>query len=117
MPVFVVEDERFFKYWKETGRPYADFVKDYGFDFALYRDTPGLWMGRWTINWSAINMATLACQGQPGPYLWIPREDSKVISAYDRDSYRYVLARTSWDENGSWRGGYQGSREDNTRGS
>jgi len=90
--IYPAEASRFFKHWVSTGRPFKEFVRDFGLDLDLLKRTDGLWLGRWTISWRSGGSSQ-------DPYCWIPKVLKEVTSAYDRETHRYVLARTSWDEN------------------
>ena len=103
MAVLAIEGAPSFKHWLSTGKTFEDWLKDFGVDLDLLYQTKDLWVGRWTISWSGGG-------GSQNPYLWIPRVDQRVTSAYDREANRYVLARTSWDENLSLAGGHAYSR-------
>ena len=92
MSIYPSEAVAFFKYWVNSGRPYKDVVRDLGFDLDLLTQTEGLWLGRWTISWRSGGSSQ-------NPYCWIPKVMEEVTSAYNRETHRYVLARTSWDEN------------------
>ena len=99
MAILPVEFSDTIKHWLSTGKTFKDWLKDFGADMDLLHQIKGLWVGRWTISWR---------QGGGGqdPYLWIPKVDPRMTSAYDRDTNRYVFARTSWDENMSMAPGY-----------
>lgn len=92
MSIYPAEVSRFFKLWANTGRPFKEFVRNFGLDLDLFKQTEGLWLGRWTISWRSGGSSQ-------DPYCWIPKVLKEVTSAYDRETHRYVLVRTSWDEN------------------
>lgn len=94
MSVLEIEEAPFFKTLKKSDRPFKDFLKDFAVDPCLAAGTDGLWLGRWTISW---RVGRGDSQNQ-NPYFWIPRTDPDYISVFERDAYRYVLCRTSWDE-------------------
>lgn len=100
--VLGIETEGFFKSWLASGKSYPEYLKDYGIDISLLDAVPDLWTGRWTLSWR---------QGDApqNPYLWIPRVDARVTGAYAQDAKRYVIVRSSWDEEGvqNVKGDYQ----------
>lgn len=96
--VWVAEDKDYYKYWLTTGKNYKDFARNYACDLDLYKNVAGLYMGRWTVNWR-VNT-------EQDPYTWLPKENPEIIAAFDSPLNRYVLCRTSWDENITMTGGY-----------
>ena len=96
MSVLEIEEAPFFKALKKSGRPFSEFLRDFAIDPRLASETDGLWLGRWTVSW---RVGRGDSQNQ-NPYFWIPRTDRDYVSVFDRDTHRYVLCRTSWDESG-----------------
>lgn len=92
MSIYPAEASAFWKYWAHCGRPFKDVTRDLGLDLDLLKQTDDLWLGRWTISWRSGGASQ-------DPYCWIPEVLPEVTSAYDRKTHRYVLVRTSWDEN------------------
>lgn len=85
------EEALFFKTWLTSGKPYREFLMDFGFDPEQAGKIPGLAMGRWTCSWSGFN-------GQQNPYVWLARVNPEFTSVYDRPTDRYVFVRSMWNE-------------------
>ncbi len=90
-----IEDPNFYKSQLARKVPVKENYKTYAFDLDLLNKVDGLWNGRWTISWQDSTRGERA----QNPYVWYPRTDKDVTSAYERDKNRSVLCRTSWDEN------------------
>ena len=101
-----VEDSNFFRYWTTSGKSYKECLKDFALDIDLLKGMVNSWLGRWTVSWRQTGRI-LASRD---PYCWIPKVNPEVTSAYDKDTNRYVMVRTSWDENISLAGGYTSDR-------
>lgn len=89
-----ISEPSFFKYWFNSGRDYKDLLKDYGVDLDLLNRTDGMCVGRWAVSWRSAGTVPPT----QDPYLWLPRVDPRITSAYDNPVSRYVHIRSSWEE-------------------
>lgn len=94
----IIEVPKMYEIWRASGANFRDFLRNCAIDVGLFSNVPGVFLGRWTINWNG--------GGEQNPFLWIPKEDPAVTAAFDLPLNRYVLCRSSWDENHTVTGGY-----------
>jgi hypothetical protein len=107
-----VEDREFFKYLVASGKSFQQVMRDYALDLDKLCAVDGLRTGRWTLSWRQ----TAPPLPTQDPYCWLARTRPDVISAFAGPSQRYVLARTSWDENMFPTGGHMlQTRDDHDR--
>jgi hypothetical protein len=107
-----VEDREFFQYLTESGKPFKQIMREYAIDLEKMSAVEGLHTGRWTLSWRQTPPPLPA----QDPYCWLARTSPDVISAFASPSQRYVLARTSWDENMFPTGGHAlAARDDHDR--
>jgi len=100
--VLAVEDAEFFQHLVESRKPFEQTMRDFGIDMGRLNAVDGLWTGRWTLSWRQ----THGVLPTRDPYCWIARTSPDVVSAFEDDTKRYVLVRTSWDENVFATGGH-----------
>lgn len=110
--VLAAEDTRLFQHLARSGTSFAETMRQFGIDLDMLGRVDGLWTGRWTISWRQ----TLPRPSSQDPYCWMARTSPDVASAFESENKRYVLVRTSWDENMLLAGGHSaGDRSDTDR--
>ncbi|MHC4873609.1 MAG: DOMON domain-containing protein, partial [Planctomycetota bacterium] len=90
-----IEDPNFYKSQLAREIGVKENYKLFGYDLDLLNKVENLWNGRWTVSWQESTRGVTT----QNPYVWYSRTDKEVTSAYDRDTNRTVMSRTSWDEN------------------
>ncbi|MBN1256756.1 MAG: hypothetical protein JXA52_03520 [Planctomycetes bacterium] len=103
----MIEDNKFYEYYLDSGEDYADILERMGFDFTDLHAVDDLWMGRWTISFKESWRYSL--QYSQSPYLWLNKYEPDIIDTYDTTNNRYVFVRASWDENQCASAGYSTS--------
>lgn len=91
-----LEGEEFFEYLHASQRALPEIMRDFAVDFDKLGTIDNFWLGRWTLSWRHSHRPPYPHQN---PLLWIAREDPDFIRPFERVGHRYVMCRTSWDEN------------------
>ncbi|MHC4871486.1 MAG: sugar-binding protein [Planctomycetota bacterium] len=94
--VLPLENKETFEFLANSKRTLKDIMKDFAFDMDGMKKIDNFWLGRWTLSWRQVFRRPAPHQN---PYLWKAKEDPEFIKAFDSEDKRYVLCRTSWDEN------------------
>ena len=100
--VLAVEDTKFFQHLVESKKSFKQLMSEFAIDMGRLNAVEGLWTGRWTLSWRQTHPVFPTRD----PFCWIARTSPDVISAFEDDTKRYVLVRTSWDENVLATGGH-----------
>lgn len=80
--------------WCRSGRPYLEFLRDYGWDPTLFRGSKDIWTGRYLYP-NDIQ----ALSGQHGYAAnWEHHVSADVMAAYDRPSNRLAVLNSVWHE-------------------
>lgn len=81
--------------WLNSGRPYEDYIRDWGMDASLYQQDPNVWFGR--TDYPLSNF--MPARGLPGyAAVWEHVTNPEALAAYDRPINRFSAHRTGWLE-------------------
>jgi hypothetical protein len=108
--VLAVEESGFFQHLARSGKTFDQVMKRFAIDLDRLNTVDGLRTGRWTISWRQ----TAGKFPTQDPYCWLSRTSPDIVSTFKGPSNRYVLVRTSWDENLFMPGRYA-IKDDNDR--
>ncbi len=76
--------------WTKSGLPLNEFLREWGWDAALMKSTPGVWFTRWMFPLRG---------NRAGNYVgWEQVVGPEFIKLYARQDYRSVMIHHAWDE-------------------
>lgn len=78
----------------KSGRPYRDYLRDFGWDPAAFRDDADIWTGRYFYPNSPANLHG----GDGVGYPWEQEVGPEAIAAFDRKTKRLAVFCTGWHE-------------------
>ena len=85
--------------WCQSGKPYLEFLRQYGWDPSLYRKDRDVWVGRYLYpndrHWGAGDSYGYAAA-------WEQYFGKEPIAAYDREVDRFIVLNTTWHELYPW---------------
>ena len=84
------------KAWRLSGRPYLDYVREFGYDPTIYRKDDGLYFGRWMFE--PMHYKPVLTQDKTWVTAWEHHVGAEPIAAYDRERNRGVFIMHQWDE-------------------
>ena len=93
-----------FEYLAQGEKRFDRIMFEHGVDLDGFQSMEHACVGRWTISWRHAR-SQYGWLSQD-PYIWMGRTDPGVVAAFEGGTPRYVLCRTSWDENYMVTGGH-----------